>query len=71
MFSKVDVAWIISLNPSNLSHIFLQLSEPETFNAYLRKLKDELKELLKVDFWQDVTKGKITGVGCLLQRYFK
>ncbi|XP_030843748.1 X-ray repair cross-complementing protein 5 [Strongylocentrotus purpuratus] len=38
----------------------IQLSEPETFNAYLRKLKDELKELLKVDFWQDVTKDGLT-----------
>lgn len=46
-------------------YISFQLSEPETFNAYMRKLKDELKELLKVDFWQDVTKGKITDVGCI------
>ncbi|XP_041471452.1 X-ray repair cross-complementing protein 5-like [Lytechinus variegatus] len=38
----------------------IQLSEPESFNNYLRKLKDELKELLKVDFWQDLTKDGLT-----------
>ncbi|XP_071503293.1 X-ray repair cross-complementing protein 5-like [Diadema antillarum] len=38
----------------------IKLSEPETFNDYIRKLKEELKELQKTDFWQDVTKDNVT-----------
>lgn len=38
----------------------VQLSEPGSFNEFMKKLKEELKGLQKTDFWQDVVKDGIT-----------
>ncbi|XP_038052595.1 X-ray repair cross-complementing protein 5-like [Patiria miniata] len=38
----------------------IQLHEPDLFNNFLRKLKDELKEIFKTDFWSQIISEKIT-----------
>ncbi|XP_022103565.1 X-ray repair cross-complementing protein 5-like [Acanthaster planci] len=38
----------------------IELHEPGLFNQFLRKLKEELKEIFKTDFWSQIISEKVT-----------
>ncbi len=53
------MVWGSHLNLSWLVFIWFvpQLGEPEQFNTFLRKLKDDLQQNFKKGFWQEIVKG--------------